>query len=135
MNLYKIVVAHYAPKGSHHSIKDYLLAENDEQVYNYIDGKLNYGKWSDRMESPEEDDETIFEIYDDKYNVIGTENYKEKIIRLKGDIDDDEEDFGGAYYGITLYGWELIKEGIQADYNQLLGLGVIKQLDHESNKD
>lgn len=131
MNLYKIQVAHYAPKDSHQSIEDYLLAETDEQVYKYIDENLNHGKWTDKTKSLDEEEENEFEIYDDKYNVIGTETYKEKIIRLKGDIDDDEEDFSDAYYGITLYGWELVKENIQSDYSELIELGIIKQLNEE----
>lgn len=129
MNLYKIIIAHYAPKDCKVSIADYLLAEDDKQVYLYIDDNFNYNKWTERMESPDDDgQDNVFDIYDGDYNVIGTETYEEKIIRLQGDIDDDEEDFSDAYYGKTLYGWELIKEDVQEDYNQLIELGVIKQI-------
>ena len=36
MNLYKVLFSHYAPKDSETGIKALLLANNDEQVYEWI---------------------------------------------------------------------------------------------------
>lgn len=36
-NLYKIKVLHGAPKDSHTSIETYLIAESDNEVYEFID--------------------------------------------------------------------------------------------------
>jgi len=109
MKLYQIDVLHAAPKDSHISIEGYVIAENDEQVYEYLksepeDGITIFNSWANKEKKGEE-----FEIYDD-YKVIGTETYKQKIIRLKGEIEDDSVDFEDAYYGVTLYGWTEVKE-------------------------
>lgn len=133
MNLYKILFSHTGPKDSETGIKTYVLAKNDEDVYEWIasepdvndDGHL-FNSWKDK-----EDDEEEFDIYDDNYNVIGTENFKEKIIRLNGEIYDDDHDYDDAYYGITLFGWELIKENFDTNsvcYTNLVDLGVIIEI-------
>ena len=45
MNLYKVTFSHCAPKDSKQGIKALILAENDEQVYNWIasEPKTNEG--------------------------------------------------------------------------------------------
>ena len=120
MNLYKITFSHTGPKDQKEGIKGYLLAKNDEQVYNYVDEKFNYGGWKDA-----EEEEESFELYDDDYNVIGTETFKEKILRIKGEQNDEDYDYCDAYYGITLYGWELVKENVHGDYSEMIELGII----------
>ena len=122
MNLYKITFSHTAPKDQDEGIKGYLLAENDEQVYNYIDKTFNYECWKD---ADEDEDREPIELYDDDYNVIGTETFKEKIIRIKGEQNDEDYDYCDAYYGITLYGWELVKENADGDYSEMIELGII----------
>ena len=122
MNLYKILFSHTAPKETKVGIMTYLIAENENSVYNYIDKKYNYKCWKDY-----EDDCELFDIYDDNYNVIGTETFKEKIIRIKGDMNDEDYDYSDAYYGITLYGWELVKENIDFDLSNVIELGIINE--------
>ena len=103
MNLYKIKVAHSAPKDTHESIQCYLIAESDEKVYEWLkaENKDIITCWDDA-----EEENKKFDIYNEEYETIGTETFKEKIIRLKGEINDEDYDFSDAYYGITLYGWE-----------------------------
>lgn len=128
MNLYRLTVGHAAPKDWCETIVGYVLASNDEAVYEYIKseplvkGHHIINSWEDKEEENEE-----FELYDDKCNVIGKETFKQKIIRLKGEMYDDGYDFGDSYYGITLYGWELAKENVTS-YDQLLALGVAIEL-------
>jgi len=122
MNLYKITFSHTAPKDQEKGIKDYLLAENDEQVYNYVDKTFNYECWKD---SDEDKDREPIELYDDDYNAIGNETFKEKILRIKGEQNDEEYYYDDAYYGITLYGWELVKENVSSDYTEMIKLVVI----------
>jgi len=104
MNIYKITFGHSAPKDWAISILGFVLAENDEQVYEYIksepmiNGHNPFNSWKDKEKEGEE-----FEIFDSKYEVIGKETFKEKIIRLKGEINDDGYDFADSYYGISLY--------------------------------
>ena len=56
MNLYKVTFSHHAPKDGEQGIKALILAENDEQVYNWIasEPKINDGSmfnsWKDREE-------------------------------------------------------------------------------------
>jgi len=62
MNLYKITFSHVAPKDLAEGIKGYLLAENDEQIYNYIDKTFNYDCWEDSED----------------YNIVSPKHLKKK---------------------------------------------------------
>jgi len=122
MNLYAINFTHYAPKDGKEGIITYLVATDDEQVYQYIksEPEINGSGLYNSYKYNEEDNET-YDIYDDKFNVIGTETFKEKMIRLKGEMNDEDADISDAYYGVTHYGWELVKEGISIEE-----MGIIK---------
>ena len=120
MNLYKIIFSHSAPKDTKIGTQVYLLANNEDEIYDYIDKNFNYYCWKDKEEENEE-----YYIYDKNYNLIGTETFHEKIIRLKGEINDEDYDFSDAYYGITLYGWELIKENIKENMTDFINLGIV----------
>lgn len=135
MNLYQIQLQHTAPKDTETAIACLLLAENDEQVYEWIksaDEVKNshiYCSWDDNEEEGEE-----FEIFNDDYEVVGTETFKEKIIRLKGEKNDEDYDYTDAYYGITLYGWELLKENVTTDYSELIELGICFKVKQDKKK-
>lgn len=122
MNLYRIDFSHTAPKDQEKGIKGYLLAENDEQVYNYVDKTFNYECWKDK---DEDDEAEPIELYDEDYNVVGTETFKEKMLRIKGEMNDEDYDYCDAYYGITLYGWTLIKQDVSTDFKEMIELGVV----------
>lgn len=130
MNLYEITIGHAAPKDWRLSMLGYVLAENDEQVYEYIksepeiNGYSTYNGWADSEDLKEE-----YEIYDKSFEVIGKETFKEKIIRLKGEINDDSYDFSNSYYGITLFGWELICENVE-NMDGAISAGIV----HKINK-
>ena len=117
IKLFTIRVKHAAPRDSHTAIECFAIANDEDAVYEAVNG-LNYERWSDN-----EDDGIRHEIYDDEYNVIGEEGEKERRLRLRGDID-DEEDWSDAYYGLTWFGWDegrLISNG---EAEALLRLGV-----------
>jgi len=99
--IYKIQVRHAGPKSSHDSIELFLIADSEEEVYQWIDKEKNYGAWNEASEEGE-----MCEILDSDYNVIGEESYKDKMIRLGGDFNDEDADYDDAYYGLTFYGWE-----------------------------
>lgn len=128
MNLYEILFSHTSPKDTEIGIKTYLLAENDGEVYDFINEKYNYGCWKDKEEENE-----MFEIYNDECEVIGEQSFREKIISLKGEMYDDEYDYdySNAYYGIKLYGWGLIKKGIEINLGEIVKLGIIKRFKKE----
>lgn len=124
INLYKIVFSHTAPKDTKNGIMSYLLAEDKNIVYNYIDIEYNCGCWSDQ-----ENEKRKYHLYNDECDVIGTETFKEKIIRLNGEINDDDYVFSDAYYGITLYGWELVQLDIDVNLSSvqlLIRWGILK---------
>ncbi len=122
MNLYKIKFAHYSKKSEEDGIKTYIIADNEIEVYEYIQN--NYSAlWKDR------------ELYKDEYTYFNKETKKEEIeyhrermLRFKGDINDPDVSWDDLYYGKTLYGWELIKENINSDLkNILLDLEVVSE--------
>lgn len=123
MNLYRISVQHCGPKDSHKSVESYVMGRHDTDMYEQI-SKLNYGVWDDRN-----DERSDIEIFDNEYNVIGTETYKERIIRLKGDINDEDEDLSDLYYGCTLYGWENLGPISDSEEITLIELGVLNYLE------
>lgn len=127
MNLYEISVAHYAPKDSHESIQTYLLADNEEQVYDFINENYIYGLWDERSE---EDGE--LDVYNNNYEVIGVETYKAKMLRFKGDLNDPDDELEDLYYGQTRFGWSLLKEGI-TEYKNMIDLGIFKTMDTKTN--
>jgi len=122
MNLYEIQVKHCSPKNSHISTQAYLVAKNHEQVYEWIKSEpLNMiNGWADS----EEDGET-FDIYNDDFEVIGSETFKEKMIRIKGELNDEDYDYSDAYYGITLFGWREIGIITQDQLHVLNQLGIV----------
>lgn len=128
MNLYMIQFKHYAPKDSEEGIKGYIVAENDEAVYEFIKsepemlGEKVYNSYADIESDGEETD-----VYDDNYNVIGTETFKERIIKCRGDMYDEYSEVSDLYYGATQYGWVCVVEDITTqDVGGLRYLGILQ---------
>jgi len=122
MNLYRIVFSHTAPKDTERGIKTYLLADDETEVYDHIDEVYERGYWSEK-----EGDGDMFEVYDDVYNVMGTETFREQMMRLHGEAFDKDYDFCDAYYGITLHGWELVASDVNIDdFAKAVDLGIIE---------
>lgn len=118
--LFRILFSHTAPKHSKVGVETYITAKDVEDVYFFVDEKYNYGCWNDQ-----EEENQRYDIYNDDYEVIGTESFKEKIIRIKGEMNDEDYDYSDAYYGITLYGWEFVKEINDEELLILTNLGVV----------
>jgi len=125
MNLYKIIFAHYSPKDSEEGMKCLVIANNDDEVYEFLvnegefpDGKSIYCSWKDN-------EEIEYENWFDENNK--SETFKNRMIRLKGEINDDDVELNDLYYGKTQYGWELIKEDINLkDFEHLIDLKILK---------
>lgn len=116
------MIEHFASKGSEKGIHTYLIANSDEDVYEWLklEKKLKDERRLFVLHSQEEVEKEVFELYDDKYNEIGKETYKERMIRLKGNINDDNVELENRYYGETLIGWKTIKENISAEETSIL---------------
>ena len=114
-NLYKIEFKHFAPKGSERGIKTLILANNDDEIYQYL---LNDGVFY-----PEDYEDKKFED-----NAGKSETFKERMIRIKGLLNDENYEITDTYYGVTLIGWSLVKENVETDYSELLELGLMVDL-------
>jgi len=108
MNLYKIIVEHCAPKDCHKSIACLLFAKDDEAVYEWLKKGYNDLEETFILTGYEYREDETFTLYDDDYNEIGEETFKERMIRLKGLINDEDEEYDDLYYGKTIYGWKLL---------------------------
>ncbi len=126
MNLYRAKFSHYAPKDNQSGTVCLILAETDEQVYEFlksepeINGDKFFLSWQDR-----EDEEEEKEVLDENYNLIRTETIKEYLIRIRGSINDEDQQYDDLYYGLTVVGWELLKEDVKTDYSELIELGQV----------
>lgn len=121
LKLHRIEFSHHSPKDSEKGTKTYVLWDNDEAALrDRIDQTYAVGAWKEEAEEATEP----YEIYDDQYNVIGSETYLERMLRLRGDIRDEDKDFADADYGITCWGWDegqVITEELGAE---LVRLGI-----------
>jgi hypothetical protein len=116
-SLFRIVVLHGAPKDSHKSTETYLVAENEQAVFDWIDKEKNYGAWTEKDEDAEEPN---VRYADDDYEKEIP--FREWVMLKRGDLD-DEEGWENAYYGVTKWGWEPI-EASPEDIAVLLRLGI-----------
>jgi hypothetical protein len=141
MNLYKILVGHIAPKDMHTAIACLVLAENDEQVYEFIKSQPEtkehtlFNNWKESEETTKEEwlegnDWCSEEDADERTN-YGVK-FKDNIISIKGELNSEDVDWSDAYYGITIYGWELLKENVTTDYSELIDLKIIYKCGGES---
>lgn len=141
MNLYKIEFSHSAPKDRKFGIVCLLLAKNNEDVFYWIASEpiINniplFNNWKDYSEATycketnsfvDKNGDDIGEFWFD--NDINPEYFKERMLRLKGEMNDDDYDYSNVYYGVTLYGWSLIHENIKNDYSELKEAGILFEI-------
>lgn len=118
MKLFEIKVTHYAPKGSHTSTQEYVVANSDEEVFKYL--AKGYADWEELLNEDEEDE-------DEK-------TYREEeywgILESKGD-DREPEDL---YYGAEKYFWEEIKLKDESVINLMIINNLAKKIDNNLEK-
>ncbi len=125
MQLYSILLRHYSQKDSKTGIVTYVITDNEEKIYDYINQELIWGIWNDHHNDSLSEP---IEIHDDDFNVIGTEFFKERMLRLKGEYNDPDADCSDLYYGKTHYGWSNSKEISTDEENTLVNLGIAIKL-------
>lgn len=106
MNLYKILMTHAAPKDHETAIKEYIIAKDDKEVFDYLKNKSGYTYWDD--------------LEEDEYDGIPKLDF---IYKNKGDFK-CENKWQDLYYGSTMYSWGLYKENIQQ--NEIIALLNLK---------
>jgi len=47
------------------------------------------------------------------------------MIRIKGELNDEDFTNEDAYYGNTIFGWELLKGNPETDFAELIELGIV----------
>lgn len=122
MKLYELLFRHYAPKDSEEGIICYLVADTDEEVYEYIKSEpkipngTNWGRsiFNSWKYNDDEEDES----YDSEH--------KTRLIECHGEMFDDYAEVCDAYYGVTHYGWRCICEDISKERVSILqNCGVV----------
>lgn len=114
MKLYEIGKTHYAPKDSEYGIQEYVVANNNKEVFEYL--KTGYAYWEDILECCEEDGETL----EDAQNTL------DEIFENHG----DDREVYDLYYGATQYCW---KE-IELVDDKVIELMIINGLAKDLNK-
>lgn len=110
-NLYRIDSTHFAPKDNHTAIETYLIAENNDEVYDYI--SKFYGWIGDR--------------YEDYYLGENEVDHKSWCIHYQGELEKCDQFLNDLHYGLTIYSWELISENIDVNnFLESLVLGIIE---------
>ncbi|MBP1308976.1 hypothetical protein JOD82_001996 [Paenibacillus sp. 1182] len=118
IHLYEIRFEHFAPKDSKGGILSYLGAESDEDVYEWLKSNPLLSN-EQYITTTFKDDEEI-EFCDED-----GESFKDRMVRLQGNINDDEAELSDLYYGATLHGWKLKKENITSkEIETLRSLGI-----------
>lgn len=113
MNLYKIMINHYAPKDSCRAIASYIVADSSEQIFNYLldkgeieaDQKTYYLSWQDMK---------------DDYELDDFERFRNQIIESGDEEGTDFANYDDLYYGRRFVSWELVKENAKPDVLQLI---------------
>ncbi|MGR6760281.1 hypothetical protein ACU1JV_00360 [Paenibacillus sp. T2-29] len=120
MNLYKIMFEHFSQKDSQKGILTYLVADSDSEVYEWIKSEPSSEIWGSIFNSYKykEKDKEVFDVYDNNYNCVSQEGFRDRMIRLHGDMFDEDVELCDLYYGVTLYGWTLVKENVGYDVLQ-----------------
>ncbi|MET3209658.1 UNVERIFIED_CONTAM: hypothetical protein ABIC26_002605 [Paenibacillus sp. PvR008] len=117
MNLYKIMFEHFSQKDSQKGILTYLVANSDSEVYEWLKSEPSSEDWGSIYNNYEykEKDNEVFDVYDNDFSIVDQESFRDRMIRLNGDMYDEEVELSDLYYGATLYGWILVKENIGSD--------------------
>ena len=126
MKLYEITLTHLAPKDSATAIKEYLVAENDIEVFDYLtkgEGAY-YTYWNDKI-----DVEYLEECgYEKDKACERIVEWIDNTIREKGEHW-DEELYCDLYYGRTIYGWRETDVTDEELMNLMIKNGIAKFYD------
>ena len=122
MKLYELLFRHYSQKDSEEGIICYLVANSDEEIYEFIKsepkipdgtncGRSIYNSWKYK---------------DDKQDSSYDKEHKTRLIECCGEMFDDYADISDLYYGLTYYGWRCVCEEITNEQISILrNCGII----------
>jgi len=133
MNLYKEQFEHWSQKDSARGFKRYFLANDDRDAYAKVYGDsdcLTVDRFSYEEYEVGEPYEIDYEEYDPEELTV--EKIREIVASKRGELNFNDLDslncWQDLYYGMTLKGWELVKENISAgEASILVTLGIIQR--------
>lgn len=108
MKLYELLFRHYSQKDNEEGIICYLVANSDEEIYEFIksEPKIPCGtEWEKGIYNS-------WKYKDDKEDDSYEEDHKTRLIECCGEMFDDYADISDLYYGLTHYGWRCVCEEI-----------------------
>ena len=124
MNLYEITLTHLAPKDSATAIKEYLVAENDIEVFEYLtkgEGK-RYTYWEDKVNG----DYWKEDGYEKEEAIERIVEWIDNTIREQGEHW-NEDLYCDLYYGRTIYGWRKTNVADEELMRLMVKNGIAKQ--------
>ncbi len=118
MKLHKILLRHAGPKDSIEVVFKYVLANSEQEILDVLDSRWGYtfGAWRENDE--------LYDVYDIYDEVVGTETYLQRMLRLRGEFNDDDASYDDAFYGVKHWGWDEGVEISDEDASTLVRLGV-----------
>jgi hypothetical protein len=144
MKLYKLTHHHYGPKSDSHDVLQWLLADTDEEVLEWLANGHIYGLDDEDDDDGDGDGDGTGIGYrsdidvpaiqqraamlgiqldtDDSLFVTSHGTYRQNVLLMRGNAYDD--DFSDTYYGEHRYEWD---EGQDVDHDtavKLIALGV-----------
>jgi hypothetical protein len=93
MKLFKVLLTHVATKDHQTAIKEYVIANTHGDVFNYLYEKAGYTWWNERE-------------WDDSIKNVVLFGHGESAL---------DSDWADAYYGITEYDWEQVRNSLSQD--------------------
>ncbi len=108
LKLYELLFKHYSQKDSEEGVICYLVANSDEEIYEFIKSEPN-------IPDGTKCGRNIFNSWkykDDKEDSSYEDGYKARLIECCGEMFDDYADISDLYYGLTHYGWKCVCEDI-----------------------
>lgn len=122
MKLYELLFRHYSQKDSEEGIICYLVANSDEEIYEFIKSEPEIPdgtKWGRGIFNS-------WKYKDDKEDSSYEEEHKTRLIECCGEMFDDCADISDLYYGLTHYGWRCVCEDISEEQIKILqDVGII----------
>lgn len=117
MKLYEVQFKHYSQKDSVKGIVGYLVAKNDESVYEWMK--------DDMFSATGYEYHTSYRDYEDDEGELDGASFKESVIKTKGCMFNDNMEVSDLYYGAIQYGWKLTSQNIfKGDLNLLKTLNI-----------
>jgi len=119
-NIYEMQVEFIGSQTDYVATEEFVLAETEEEVCDYIDKTYNDSRWKEWMNDDDMDNEE---------GVTGDETARQQLFRLKGDVNDEFKDCNDMHMGLIFYGWKKVDcKPTQTHIDALKEIGVLTEI-------